>query len=165
MSFAKWIYWLQINFYCMQFSQHETLHCYSSVTVNPSQSYTRKTATTTWTACLLKSYLKKPPNCELSLDDLKEPFLALSKATAMRGKLYCSCTYCSSLMHKSGNAEPSSAGLFFTPHSDSAALTGSAHGGRKVCVLAASQDYSLQKVLSERKNKTEEAKMNNYIII
>lgn len=36
---------------------------------------------------------------------------------------------------------------------------------KEKCVLAAAHAYSLRKVLSDRKKKTEEVKMNNYIII
>lgn len=74
--FATWIYWFQINFSCLHFSQHETFHCYSLGSVNPLLSSTRAAAPTTWNVCLLKAALKKRPHCELSLSDLKEPLLA-----------------------------------------------------------------------------------------
>lgn len=98
--------------------------------------------------------LKKSTNCELSLDDLREPFPGSGRGRAWQEKLHCSCTCCSS-----GQAEPSSAGLSFAPLSP-AGLTGPIHRQREVCVLAAAQpifcrEYFL-KVKQKRSSKNEQ---------
>lgn len=96
--------------------------------------------------------LKKSTNCELSLDDLREPFPGLGRGRAWQEKLHCSCTCCSS-----GQAEPSSAGLSFAPLSP-AGLTGPIHRQREVCVLAAAQPIFLQRILSESKTEEKQQK-------
>lgn len=98
--------------------------------------------------------LKKCTNCELSLDDLREPFPGCGRSRARQEKLHCSCTYCSL-----GQAEPSSAGSSFTPQSP-AGLTGPTHRQREACVQAAAQpifcrEYFL-KVKQRRSSKNEQ---------
>lgn len=108
--------------------------------------------------CLLKSYLRKRSNCELSLDDLKEPVLAWGRGTAMRRRLCCSCTYCSSLVHKSGKAEPSSAGLFFTPHSDCSPGWVSSGRKRSVCAGSIRGLFFVESTFWEKKTKQKKQK-------
>lgn len=138
---AKGIYWFQINFYCMQSSQHEMLHCHSSVTDNPLQSPTGETAATTWTFPFKITLEEKCPDCELRLEELKEPFPAVGGGTALQGEWQCSCTFCSWLEQNWGEAEPSPGVVLC---SSQWLLQ---EGGE--CVLAC----SLQKTLSERKKK------------
>lgn len=156
-SSAKGIYWFQINFYRMQLSQHEMLHCHSSVTDNPLQNPIGETAATTWT-----------PAFKITLGEVSWPwteaggaqraFPSLGGGTALQAEWQCRCTFCSSPEQSWGKAEPGSGVVLCSPQQ-------LLHEGGE-CVLAAPQTCSLQKVLSERKkNKTEEAKMNNFIII
>lgn len=88
MSSAKGIYWFQINFYCMQFSQHEMLHCH--IFANPQENLLPPPK-----RFLLKSHLEKCPDCELRLEELKEPSPAVGGGTALQGEWQCSCTLCS----------------------------------------------------------------------
>lgn len=142
-SSAKGISWFQINFYCMQFSQREMLHCHSSATDNPLQSK-GETVATTWTLPS-KITLGEVSWLWTEAGGAQRAFSSCGWAQPCKGEWQCSCTFCSWLEQSWGQAEPS-AGVVLC--SSQRLLQ---EGGERV--LAAPPACSLLKVLSERKEK------------
>lgn len=153
MPSAKGTYWFQINFYCMQFSQHEMLHCHSSVTDNPLQSPTGETAATTWMVPF-KITLGEVSWLWTEAGGAQRAFPShgWGHSPARRVAVQLHILLLTGAELGRGRAQPCP--LLAAP------------GGRWACAGSTTGLFSAESTLWKgKKTKTEEAKMNNSIII